>query len=324
MKWKQKISMLLVLAMLVTLIPVGNVQAKSKNPAKLGAKDFVYTYGGRKEDAIKGLKSFDQGQGAYLLESKITDTKNVKSSGKSLKTNRNVKEGSTESYVIKQYGKTSKVKVKQSERFYKCIKYNAPGIDTSAWKNYLEYTYKKGSDKYRLRFYLDKKNKVTAIVYILNFTKFYNYPNKELNMGLTFQAPKGKKVTTKTINGKKTYIIPQGTKIKFKKGAMSKSEFSKVNYYISMYDVYGKVMGGYDGDNLWQDGHFIQQGESFDIGALMDGRMYTSDGTYKKINMKKPGKYLYFSLACMETKMDSKLNQIVHNKAPAIYYFKFK
>lgn len=35
-------------------------------------------------------------------------------------------------------------------------------------------------------------NKVTAIVYILTLEKFYNYPNKELNMGLTFQALKGK------------------------------------------------------------------------------------------------------------------------------------
>lgn len=157
--WKQHIAVILMLTILVTLIPVGIVQAKSKNPAKLGAKDFVFTYGGKKEDAIKGLKSVEQGNGAYWLEGKVIGTKNVKGNGKSLKTKRNVKIGSTESYVKKKYGKTSKVKVKQNEKLYKCIKYNDCGKDTSAWKNYLEYIYKKGSDKYRLRFYLDKKTR---------------------------------------------------------------------------------------------------------------------------------------------------------------------
>ena len=318
-KWKQRIATVLVLAMLVTLIPVGTVQAKSKSPAKLGAKDFVYTYGGKKTDAIKALKDYKE-NGGYVFQADIIDTKNVKKDGKFLKTNRNVKIGSTDSYVKKQYGKTAKIRVNTKERFYKCMKYNSYATDTSAWKSYLEYNYKKGSDKYIIRFYLDKKSKVTAIVYIKNLNKFYNYPNKELKPGLTFQETKGKKVVTKTINGKKTYIIPRGTKIKFKKGTMSKSEFSNVNYYITMYDVYGKRMGSYDGDCFWKDGHLIKQGESFDIETQMNGRMY-NDG--KQINIKKPGKYLYFSLACLETKVNE-TNQLVHIKSPAVYYFKFK
>ena len=107
-KWKQRIATVLVLAMLVTLIPVGTVQAKSKSPAKLGAKDFVYTYGGKKTDAIKALKDYKE-NGGYVFQADIIDTKNVKKDGKFLKTNRNVKIGSTDSYVKKQYGKTATI-----------------------------------------------------------------------------------------------------------------------------------------------------------------------------------------------------------------------
>lgn len=60
-----------------------------------------------------------------------------------------------------------------------------------------------------------KKNKVVAIVYTKNLDQFYEYPNKEATAPkLTFQAPKGEKITTKKINGKKVYLLPRGTKIK--------------------------------------------------------------------------------------------------------------
>ena len=306
--WKQHIAVILMLTILVTLIPVGTVQAKSKKISKLGAKDFLYTSNGKKEDAIKDLKSVDQGDGAYWLFNKIIDTKNIKGNVKSFKTNRNVKIGSTESYVKKKYGKTSKVKVKQNEKLYKCIKYNDCGRNTSAWKNYLEYIYKKGSDKYKLRFYLDKKNKVTAIAYIRNLEKFYNYPNKELKAGLKFQAPKGKKVTTKTINGKKVYMVPKGTKIKY-------NEQGRFYFSLDIYGVYGQVIGGYDGDNF---------GGENDLETIAMGEYIYHNG--KQVNMKKLGKHLYFVLKCIPVRPWNPETQQSGNpkKAPSIYYFKFK
>lgn len=111
-------------------------------------------------------------------------------------------------------------------------------------------------------------------------------------------------------------------KVFFKKGAVSKSVFNRTIMGISMYDVYGNKMGSYDGDSFWQDGHPIKQGESFDIESLMGGAMYTSDGTYKKINIKKPGKYLYFTIICDDVRYDA--GDYKRSKAPAIYYFKFK
>lgn len=313
MKWKQKISMLLVLAMLVTLIPVGNVQAKGKSPAKLEEKDFVYTYDGKKANFISQSKMRETN---YLFDSKDADVKS--STNSSLKTNRKVKVGSTESYVKKQYGKTAKVKVNKKERLYKYIKYNNPTADISVWKNYLEYNYKKGSDKYKLRFYLDKKNKVTAIVYVKNLEKYYNYPNKELNPGLTFQAPK--KITTKTINGKKVYIIPRGTKISFKKGAVSKSVFNRMSVSIDMYDLYGTKTAWYKEMYIPDSsGNRIKQGKNYDLYTVMDGHM-RADGY--DLDMGKLGSYLYFAMTFDDSRWG--IGGPIRSKAPSIYYFKFQ
>lgn len=307
-KWKQKIATVLVLAMLVTLIPVGNVQAKSKSPAKLGEKDFVYTEGGKKKDVIK---TSINNETWWDLVYENTDTKS-KNNNK-LKTKRNVKVGSTASYVKKQYGNTSKVKVNGKDRFYKTIKYNYFQIDISIWKNYLEYNYQKGSDKYKIRFYLDKKNKVTAIVYIKNLDKFQQYPNKEVNPGLIFQTPNEKKVTTKTINGKKVFMIPRGSKIKLKKinGAVS----------LCMYDVYGNIKRRSWGDYLYG----VQVGKSYDFETVINETITDKYEGEKELNFDKLGKYLYFALWFDgEKSYNSKTGQYKYTTAPTVYYFKFK
>lgn len=314
-KWKQRIATVLVLAMLVTLMPVGTVEAKSKSPAKLGAKDFVYTFDGKKVNFVSQSKMMGNN---YFLCSKDAD---VKSSAKSsLKTNRKVKLGSTESYVKKQYGKTAKVKVNNKERLYKYIKYdkyNNPTADISVWKNYLEYNYKKGSDNYKLRFYLDKKNKVSAIAYVKNLDKYYNYPNKELNPGLTFQAPKGKKITTKTINHKKVYIVPKGTKISFKKGAVSKTVFNRMSTKIDMYDLYGTKTAWYKEMYIPDSsGNRIKQGKNYDLYTIMDGHMWTIAAD--DLNMEELGEYLYFAMTFDDSRGG------VRSKAPSTYYFKFQ
>lgn len=217
-----------------------------------------------------------------------------------------MKIGSTEAYVRRQYGKASKVKINKKEKFYKIMKYESLGTDISACNSYLEYNYKKGSDKYKIRFYLNKKNKVTGIIYLKNLQEFDNYPNKEMNPGLKFQAPKGKKVTTKTINGKKVYMIPRGTKIKLKSvsGQMT----------AVMYDVYGKGKGYTD---LYASAEEIKKGESYDLEKLINNSDMTT------INTKKLGKYLYIALCRDNCEYDDNGN-IKRSKAPAIYYFKFK
>lgn len=305
-RWKRKIAFVLMFAVLATFAPV--MESEAKGTAKLKAKDFVYTdLKGKKEDFIKISKK-DEGYYKYFYQ--IIDAKNVKGSDtKRFKTNRKVKLGSTEAYVRKQYGKTSKKKINKKEKLYKHVKYNGSGVDISAYRSYLEYNYTKGKDKYNIRFYLDKKNKVTAVFYIKNLQAFYNFPNKEAKPGLTFQAPKGKKVTTKTINGKKTYMVPRGTKIKAKNGSEE--------MYMYMYDVHGDIKGiVYAEGSFVDEYHFtgLEKGKSYDLEKIINKHMESEKGT---INTKKLGKYLYFALY-----LDDFDDQ--HSLAPAIYYFKFK
>lgn len=301
-KWKLKIAWVLVFVILATFAPVQNVEAKG--PAKLKAKDFIFTNDkGKKEDIIKLSKEYDTFYNYYL---EVIDNKDRKGNIKNIKkvtTSRKVKIGSKESYVKKQYGKTQKKKINKKEKFYKYMKYNLCE-NISACKSYLEYNYTKGKDKYKIRFYLDKKNKVTGIMYLKNLQNFYNYPNKEANPGLSFQAPKGKKVTTKTIDGKKVYMVPKGTKIKCKNGSLM--------MYMHMYDVYGKYKGIIYADDFG----FIKKGKSYDLAKTINQYMVNKKGK-GMINTKKLGKYLYFAVYFDD--FDD-----MQSVAPAVYYFKFK
>ena len=138
---KQWMTLALAVMMLVTAVPMGNVEAKAK---KLGKKDFEYTFEGKKHDFVTEKKQYEW---SWFVFYDIPESKYCKNPGKTMKTKRNVKLGSTESKVTKQYGKATKKKVSKTERYYKLIKYDHPALDTSTWKNYLEYTYKKGKDK---------------------------------------------------------------------------------------------------------------------------------------------------------------------------------
>lgn len=133
---KQWMTLALAVMMLVTAVPMGNVEAKAK---KLSKKDFEITRDGKKDNFLTLSKEFEASHWYFY---KITDTKNSKyvkeGNFKNVKTKRNVKMGSTETAVMKQYGKAKKKKVSKTEKCFKQIKYGQPAVDTSAWKNYLE------------------------------------------------------------------------------------------------------------------------------------------------------------------------------------------
>lgn len=286
---KQRVAIAaIIFVVLAALIPTGAVYAKSKSPDKLNKKDFVCTWDKKKVDFFKQSKKDDTYSTYYW---KIWDIKNVKGVS-DIKTRRNVKFGSSESYVKKQYGKTKKVKVTKKETYYKLIKYNHPNVDVSTWKSYLEYTYKKSGDNYKIRFYLDKKNKVTAVIYLKNLEKFYKYPNEEFGSGLSFVPPKGEKVTVKTVNGKKVHMLPRGTKIYFEN-------------YRQIYETFLIQQWDKRGQELAKEYPVIQEG-------------YCDEEIIKMrygINVSDPNKYLYFSIS---------LNGNPDKYAPKICYFKFK
>lgn len=311
---KQWMTLALAVMMLVTAVPMGNVEAKAK---KLSKKDFEITRDGKKDNFLTLSKEFEASHWYFY---KITDTKNSKyvkeGNFKTVKTKRNVKMGSTETAVMKQYGKAKKKKVSKTEKCFKQIKYGQPAVDTSAWKNYLEYTYKQGKDNYKIRFYLNKKNKVTAIVYIKNLNKFYNFPNKEVDAGLRFKAPSGKKITTKTIGGKKVYIIPKGTKIYYDK--KYEDQKKHCTFYCCQYDVYGEVKAMSGGEeNPPSSGKIEDMIE--DYCAIRDlkkgGWKMNSKNELQKLNINKLGKYRYFMMEFYSWSGEL---------APQIIYFRYK
>lgn len=302
-KWKQLIAAVLTLAILVTLMPAESVKAAGTEPAKLSAEDFIETDADGKYDFLEISKD-DEAYFAWV--SKKTDTKGGNSTAT---TNRKVKLGSTEAFVKKQYGNATKVKVNKKDRIYKYLKSEHPEVDVSIWKNYLEYTYKSGKDTYKIRFYLGKKNKVAAFVYIKNLKKIYNFPNKEINPGLTFLAPNGEKIATQKINGKTVYMVPRGTKIEV-------TEYLDTFAGIFRYDVYGNVINRPIPDHL-----DVAPGQSYDLEEVINDNLsfWGMEEEYM-LDFDNLGEYLFFEIY-VDGEQDWPSE--TYTTAPKHYYFKF-
>lgn len=148
---------------------------------------------------------------------------------------------------------------------------------------------------------------MSAIAYIKNLNQFYDYPNKEINPGLVFKAPRGKAVSTKQIDGKKVYMLPKGTKICFNKPIKS-------TIILELYDPNGKCIAGVPGYGF---GLGLKHRKDYDLEKQIDKKLMSAKDYTKKFNTRKLGKYLYFILRVMPP-YDS------DTTAPAHYYFKFK
>lgn len=291
---------ILALAVMITAIPAQTVSAKA---AAMSKKDFSYTYTGSGEKMYFTDMDDPNGRVSFLT------TKDVK-------TYRGVKVGSKISTVKSKYGSATKKKFDTKESFNKYMKqyYFKYGVSISKWKYYVEYTYKKntGSDR-RLRFYLDKNNKVTAIVYIYKYKKF-KLTDKTVNIGFSFQAPSGKKITTKTIGGKKVKVLPKNTKIKFNE---SKVPDFGILGDIRQVDTKGKecAIACMPLNIKYNNGAKVSD-------VLKDAMLMKWDpatGNYKgSVNLKKLGKYNYFKFVIYDE--DSKGG---YDK-PAIYYFRLQ
>lgn len=133
-----------VLAIVVTIVSMGNVELKAASPKKLGKSDFVYTCSGKKVDFAKDSKDSEW---AWYVYASGTESKNCKWLIDDFKTKRKVVDGSTLAFVKKQYGNQSLKKIKRTTNFYKGVKYDCPSLDISTWKNYLTYSYKEGKNK---------------------------------------------------------------------------------------------------------------------------------------------------------------------------------
>lgn len=291
---------MLAFAMMLNVIPAQTVSAK---PAKLSEKDFYYVS--------------SDGYEMSLME-KDDPWGRVNVVGQVCKTKRGIKVGSKLSAVKSKYGDASKKKFDNKESFNKYIRqyYQQHGSNSiSAWKNYVEYSYKKNTkDDRRLRFYLDKNDKVTEIVYIYRY-KYFKLSNKKVNIGFSFQAPSGQKITTKTIAGKKVQILPANTKIKFKKSKVP--EFGILGS-IFQYDKKGRVCG----ETMTSLNFGWQCTSGTKIGEILTNEMYKvnpNTHAYKgRLNVNKLGSYNYFEFKIYDVDYKGGYDR------PTVYYFKMK
>lgn len=291
----------LALAVMITAIPAQTVSAK---PASMSKKDFSYTYTG-------------SGEKMYFTDMDDVDGRVTILTDKNVKTNRGVKVGSKLSAVKSKYGKITSKKFDTKESFNKYIKqYDFQyGVNTSAWKKYLEYSYKKNKkDDRRLRFYFDKNDKVTAIVYIYKHSKF-KLSGKTVDIGFSFQAPNGKKITTKTVDGKKVQVLPKNTKIKYNKSKVP--EFGLLGNIIQV-DTKGRdCASAMIPLNLNNSQYKSGTKVTNVMNSAILNKYDPKTGDYKgDVNLKKLGKYNYFKFVIYD------VNAKGGYDTPAIYYFR--
>ena len=277
---KQKVmAALLVIVMLATV--VGPVQAKAAE--KISKSDFVFDAEGDTYDFLK-LSKNDSGYYAY-----------VEAKDKGVALSRGIKMGSTEAEIKAAFGEVNKTTGSAKERFMKFVKYNCLTTDTTSWTDYLEYKYTEKKNTYLIRFYLNKDNKLTAAVYLKNLKNFYNFPNKELKSGLTFVAPQGKKITTKTIDGKKVYMVPEGSQY-FRDQKKSTKNWKDIDYRVYLLDEDGEVLAQSESDGMvW--------GKKAKVANLVKSCLVQDKktGEWKSLNLKNIGEYKYFYIVFLDT-----------------------
>lgn len=173
------------------------------------------------------------------------------------KTSRGIKKNSTKKQVVAAYGKGTVVKIKNDKfmTFYK----NSNAViyeNVCAMKNYqyaIEYTYaKKSSEKWTIRFYFDKSDKCKAVLYSKKLSTYLKKTTAASPFKMSFAAPKGKTIATKTIAGHKVKVLPKNSSLKLS----GNRNVYDVN--VLYYDKQGKLLGRYgeglcDGGKMYND-----------------------------------------------------------------------
>lgn len=273
----------------------------------LDKTDFVWTKDGKEFDFYSECeKSGEDTFFGYIYDEKKMEHVTVKNPG-DYSTSRNIKIGSKASKVLKQYGQAKRVTYKSTEKFHKVLRYAYVSLDTSRWKSYVQYNYKEKKKNYQIRFYFDKNSKVVGICYIYNLNKWHNYSNKVVKSGFSFKVPSGKKITTKTIGGKKVYVLPKGTVAKFDK---AKANIKVWDSSVAIYDENGDCITGTGlGGGPYKDGDNLYNWEWNDLPK-----------TSKKADkLLKSGKYRYLTV-CFYDYSHSEKKQY----APEYIYFRFE
>lgn len=299
-QFKRIMVFVLATLLLVTAVPAQNVEAKK--PKKLTKKDFVYN-GWEKTSFIKE-SNVGESYARFFYE--VTGYKKgfLGNLSKSFKTKRKIGLGDSKEKILKKYGKTKTKKVKSDEKLYKIAKYEFTTVDITTWKTYLQYKYKNEKDSYIMRFYLNKKGKVAAIVYVKNLNKWKNWAKKEIDPKIKFVAPSGKKIVKKKMYGKQVYILPKGTKI------YGKTQ-ETMEQYLSLYDLSLEEIAE---NRYYRPVYLTETGE--EITEFLESELYTiGEEDYESFDLEQMEEYAYFRLVSYDW---------TEKKAPQIIYFRIK
>lgn len=135
-------------------------------------RDFVVS-GVHKSNWNNGkLLKYWKGKTIGYIYSNAIDEDAPKS--KIIRTKRGITLKANQKKVIRKYGRTKVIKVnKKVDNLYwvvrKILKDKESANLIKKSKTYVEYTYKK---RYKIRFYFDRKNRITTIAYLYNETRF--------------------------------------------------------------------------------------------------------------------------------------------------------
>ncbi len=293
--------------MLVVMISMMSLQTVTAAPKKMAKTDFHYYLS---TGDTWSFMEMDQEDGSGRISGM----------SKGEKTYRGIKLGDSASLVMKKYGKTTKKKFNNSDKFNKFIKYYSGyyNLDITGWKYYLEYTYKKGTkNDRRLRFYLNKKNKVVDIIYTHNI-KAFKLTKKSVDIDFAFEAPEGTEVTTKKINGKQVSILPEGTSITYNADKILKDDLGYawgLQVQVNQINTKGKICG-------WTDYPIgisnLKAGTT--ISEIIAGMSKINPKNHQylgTLDSAKLGNYRYFELIIYDNEFLDGYDK------PAVYYFKY-
>lgn len=290
---------------IITALSLCNV-TEAQAAAKLTKDDFTYSSGGFTYNIIDTNQSIGLDRichYAYYRDNFFN-------------TNRGIEIGDSLSKVEEAYGKATVNKIVKNDPVYTTIKDCLPSYNMEAWRYYLEYKYTT-VDKYKLciRFYFNKKDKLDMVVYTSDDYKGA-YCSKFFKSGIKFVASKGKKITTKTIDGKKVYMVPKDSTFIFKKN-------NKYNVTVNAKIVNNPYIDG--GDSIWYDEDsytsykYLKYNKSYSVKSYFT-KVYDFE-LDKKVSLKSVGDYKYMYLKLEAAPADFNEN---YNKVPIPEYVYFK
>ncbi|MCI5856812.1 MAG: hypothetical protein MR016_05530 [Agathobacter sp.] len=291
---KKIFTFLLAASVLIPLFHTMEIQAAATfTKADFDVRESVNSSVWNLMDAGKNYTSY---KGIYENNSKV------------VLVNKNIHIGSTYSEVKKAFGKTKKREIDMTEPITAEMQISRPYLNLKNWSYYLNY---KCADEYGknhyLKIYFDADDKIDCMIFHSEETA---YVDELYKSNYKFIAPKGKKITTKEIDGKTVYMLPKGTKIKF-----NSKDKKNVSTHVGMYDDKNRQIAF-----TYYEENIFKNKTTYKASALIKNLKSPNPNDIFNPNLvdyKELGDYKYFALELITYGNEERL-------IPELVYFKFK